>query len=551
MAARSDHVTWTKDRLDKALDMRVNHDFAWDTIARVLGIESADAVRIKTRRVIVAGEHPVPEKGTLFYTTTEVVRGAPTDLAGDTAEQYIVDEPVDTRPADDPQAKDEDLPYELHGTMVSAKYTFDGETYYFPVNNVIVSIAKARWADILADYSQHGANLTQQEIALKQGMNLGVLRAMLQLYGAFKASPPVPREELADATPADLPPLFDRAIEVKQARFLRDLDRYKLTKLEDEVHKLREQVAVAEGTREAARTLLREVVETFPRARAVERLDFGQMREARDRHAPVFDPHFGATIRAESGGWGNDYNTDVAAEAFLKYCDQLALDVAASPHPCHVLHLTLGGDLFNAFERRTRAGTPLERDRDDRVVFRVTLDAVTRGIERLQEVADYIVIRSIPGNHDGLFADLFEEALALYYRGHDRVQVPNELGKRKAFLVGDTLHVLDHGEGFERIGPKQLLDAETVARQVGGPLFHRASRIYLYVGHTHHLESVRVLTEGKQRGHLQVIRCPSFSETTEYEEKLVFAGEGEGIFFTLNPRGRIVHTANVILAEVA
>lgn len=494
---------WSDAILAQAVHMRVNLEMGWVEIRDTLFPSedvTVDAVRIKVNRAIAAGA---------------------------TGEQAA--EPK--RPAE-PE-------FEIQAAFIKNDYDFDGEKYYFPVNNQIVKIPKATWERIVAAYSGEGANEVQAAIAMEIGMHKKVLEACLRTYGHFKARPPVTREALAAATtPEELEPLYDAAIEVKEARFVRGLRERRLRTLEVENAKMQRQLADRDAMVRQARDLVKSVADDMPLA---EPLPFGAARVTGNHLiAPLFDQHFGVRL---FNSWGRNFSTDMAAHFTRAYGAEL-VDYLRRNTDVSDTTILIGGDIFHAFLQQTKRGTLLEREMPDRMVFRIALSAIKDLVFAVRAEGVRVQLLVIPGNHDHIFAELFEEALAAHFSQTDGIVVPNEMGKRKYIVVGNSMHLFDHGEGFETLAAKQFGKVEIIARLTGRQDFHRIQRVYLYVGHTHHLEM-------KAHGaHLEIIRSPHAAGTTEFEEEvLAESGEPQGVFFRLDANGRMKGMERVYMLD--
>lgn len=501
------------DTLARALHLRVNESLNWADIATILGMDSADAPRIKLNREMHKGVRaPHPNVYAAWDWRAVLAQGGP-----ENAQVDAVDE--------------EDLGFEVEGSYGKNDYAFDGFAFHFPVNGQLIRVEKVRWEQILADYASQGGNLTQYSVASKHGFPKKILEACLRLYGHYKARPPVSREALQSEAEE---PLVARAIEVAEHAFA--------TKLEHEEHRHYRRRAEELEREVRAHTQQREWV----RGLIQEALDMEVVRDAAKYaplfedatavyHVPLYDVHLGMRVEAALG-WGAEFNTEMAAEAIRRHGYAAAAHIEERTGGAQAVHYSIGGDFFHAMLGRTKKGTPLERDGNDRVAFRAGIAAVAEALQALADVSAEVILRVIPGNHDHIFAELLEETLAARFRNDPRIKVPNDIGKRKFFKVGTTMHLLDHGEGFTSFGPKALLDASVMARVIGGAAYHGVEKIVVYVGHTHHLE---IKTHGN---HLVLIRVPTISPASDYAEHLALYNEVETPVYRLDTMGRISET---------
>jgi len=507
-------IKWTKCLEREVIRLKEDEGMSWDEVADALGFDTKHQARIRYNRLKGGHAFDVPE-GECGNT------GAPQEALSSTA------------------AEAEDMTYEIQAAFIQNDYSFDGETYHFPVANKVVKVPRETWERIIALYSGEGANEVQAAIARTIGMHKKVLEACLRAYGMYKTNAPVTREALAEArTEQDLEPLYEKAIEVREGQFIKRLNERKLRRLESENRRLNERMADHEGLKGELRDTVAALVADFPAFSPLVRVE----REPGSTVlAMKFDAHFGMN---HFGGWGGRFTTDTAARYFRQYVAELVAYLEENPAVSNAV-LVLGGDIFHAMLQQTKKGTPLERDRPDRLVFRAAFAAIRDGVRALLRTGARVDLRVIPGNHDHIFAELLEETLAAHFDGVPGVTVPNEWAKRKYVVVGDAMHVFDHGEGFERLAWQQFSQAELIARMTGRRDFFRVQRIYLYVGHTHHLEMKA------HAAHLEIVRVPHAAHTNEYEEGKMHAGEPQGVFFRLDAAGRMKTMERVYFADDA
>lgn len=516
-------ITWTRCLEEQVQYLRDVEQMDWPQIAERLDFATPDQPRIRFSRL----------KNGQVYSDGESCLGRPQDRLEASVRKNAPPAPAPAQPAP--------VEYEIEARFAKNDYDFDGEKYYFPVNNQVVKIPKAAWERIVAAYSAEGGDQVQAAIAMELGMHKKVLEACLRAYGHFKARPPVTREALAEATRAgDLEPLYEKAIEVQEATFLQGLRHHKLGVLERENRDLKkalharmaeqasfvDAVAATLGPEAAPRDVLK--VTPLPGN------DYSLV-------VTLFDPHFGLRVHGRQG-FRKDFDTDLAADYVRRVFRAAAEYVAGRPGRCRVARVVVGGDVFHAMEGRTRRGTPLERDRPDTEVFQAALGAFVDGIGALRAVAESVDYDGVPGNHDGIHEWYLRMALSLYFRDAADVWVNTHERKRAFFHDGVALHVFDHGEEFTRFDYTRLTKAELIARMTGEP-FAQAEKVYFYVGHTHHREQ-------KSWGpHLELIRANTLAHTNDHEEGLVFYGEPEVSFYALDAKGRIATEQRVYLTD--
>jgi hypothetical protein len=429
---------------------------------------------------------------------------------------------------------EETLPYEITPSYAKYQYTFDGETFTFPVNNELVRFPKDRWEEIVAAYSGAGGNATQYEVALRFGIPKKVLERCLTLYQHYKARPPLTREQIKDAADAgDYEPLVEQAIEVAEHAFFGKYEAARLKQALRENQELKKFALDHQAQIRAVRDAVAEMASLVPASRPVRKNAKRSGGRGYWLHLPLFDVHFGRTVLAAMGWSEKDYGTREAADYVRLIAAAVVEYIEQQPGECLGVYLTNGGDVFHAMMQRTKKGTLLERDMPDRLVMRLALEAFIDAINTLRAAVPLVHFLLVPGNHDHVFAEFLLEFLAVHFDGSDDVVVHNTLGKRDYFLIGETGHVLDHGEGLNSLNNQALLTAERVARKVMGTDYHKASRIYYYIGHTHHRE-----VKGSGR-HLEIIRCPTIAYPDDHEEQGGWDHAPEIDFFRLDESGRV------------
>lgn len=522
-------LRWDEDMLNRCLHLHGNEDLGWLEIQQIMGFETPDVARLKCKRELALG-HPLPRAG--LYVDWKW--GETLQQARDAIRQESGVDQIHVAAG----AMSADLGFEVEGHESEDYFVVDGK-YVFSVNDQVLKITKEKWEGILADYAASGANLSQQEIAMKYGLPRKTLEACLKRYGGFKARPPVSREALRDGP---MEPLIQHAIEVREHRFAQRLEIEQQAQYRLRVESLERELNNRGLICDEARTIVADALANLQAA-----VPYVELQAVLDPtavyHIPVFDAHLGQHVDGEMG-WGPDYDLAAAKRAVTEHGRRAAAYILRKTGGADKVFYTLGGDFFHAMLGQTKKGTKLDHTENDRLVFRAGLEAVVDSIQALRAVAKDVIVLSIPGNHDHLFADILEETLHAWYRNTPGVFVPNERGKRKVFRVGTSLHVLDHGEGFETFGPRAMLSAEMIARVVGGSLFEGVKKVYMYCGHTHHPES-------KAHGpHLELIRVASMAPASEYAEGLVLYNEMESPVFALDSRGRIEDIHRIYLADL-
>lgn len=418
--------------------------------------------------------------------------------------------------------------------------TFAGH-FVFVVSGRPVAIPHERWDAICRDYSEHGGNMTQAEVARRHGIPRPVLSRCLRAYGQFKASPPTTRERIIDHAD-DLSPLVAEAIENDENRFLRTLERERDREWRRDYERLKKERLAQDRLVDAACRLAASSppasVDWTP---AVVR----SVGDPWTAHVPTTDEHVGKYVWAEES-FGRNLDTDEAAARLTNHGPCAADWIAAQPGPCEVAYRTFVGDLFHALMGETEHGTRLDQDTRAARVWNRAMDALLAGLVPVARAAKRVVVKGARGNHDGFLFYLAMYTLRERVRaeGLDNVEVLPRPGHFDHFRVGSSLHVLDHGYAMGSLtGWKARAQAELVAREVGAEDYHGCEQVYTYVGHRHELEV------GSHGAHLRMIRLPSLGESDDYETGLRYASTPAAHLFRLDGEGRIRGTAELLRGD--
>lgn len=431
-------------------------------------------------------------------------------------------------------------PVEVQADMQD--YEVIGGQFVFAFNGKVVRISRERMDAICADYSEYGGGLTQAELAREHGLPRPLVIRVLRAYGHYKASPPFTRETVAEAAEegrAD--DLVERAVEVHERALIRKIEQAqvsralaRLRELESEDYRRRQEHEAVE--RAAAR------VQPLPPRSLV--LSAGAAWHC---HAPTTDEHAGKSADPRSD-FGPGYSTDEAVRRLRAHADYLSAWIRSQPGRCTVLHRSFIGDIIETWKGSTASGTPLGgMDASDPDVFEAVLDALVYTITALRGAAERLVIRYVPGNHDG---DMMHVLMGVLRRvcevqGLHDVTVETHRRLYAHFRVGESLHILDHGKGYGPLtGYKARASAEVTAREVAGDDYDGARSIYTYVGHLHESQ-VSMLGH-----HHELIRLPALCENNDYETSLRLPGRGGARVFRLDARGRITDEHRVDAADL-
>lgn len=408
-------------------------------------------------------------------------------------------------------------------------YQYIDGTFLWVVNEKLYAVEYERWDAICHDYSEHGGDLTQAEVARKHGVPLPILKRILRRYGQYKASPPNCRERISDHK-EDFTPLVEEAIENDEYRFLDELQRKRDQEWRKEYIELKKQDLVQQRMIEAAERIA--ASRPTPQITGVPAI-VTRGGEPWEAHVPTTDEHGGKYVWGKES-FGEDYDTPETCRRLVHHAEAAADWIASQPGECRVIHRSLMGDLFHALTGETEHGTNLDQDTRSAHVLILVLDALERGCRLLARTTDHLHLRGSKGNHDGFQFTFAMVTLRALLRDVDNITVHVEPGYYDSWRVGSTLHVIDHGYRVGNLtGWKAKAQAEVVAREVGGADFHGAEQIITYVGHLHEEQ------RASNGSHLKLIRLPSLGESDDFETSLRYASQPAAHLFRLDPLGRI------------
>jgi hypothetical protein len=262
---------------------------------------------------------------------------------------------------------------------------------------------------------------------------------------------------------------------------------------------------------------------------------------------PIADLHSGKYVYgAES--WGEDYDTDKAAERLYLHGVEVAKAIKESPagHADIVWNTDLG-DLFHAIDGKTENNTLLHQDTRGTRVIEKTMEGRIAGLEAILEATDRIIVKRARGNHDHLWNHQFYRELRALYTHHPRIDVEFSATPNDYFIAGTdeagySPHVLVHGRGIGKLNQpgvirKAMVDCNNIVKQAS-PDGDKFKRWFYYCGHLHHEEVV-------EEDNFILRRLPSMSENDDYEEGLHVMSYPRAKIFQLDAAGRQTNSRTI------
>lgn len=191
---------------------------------------------------------------------------------------------------------------------------------------------------------------------------------------------------------------------------------------------------------------------------------------------PLADWHIG--LLAWHRETGKDYDLPIAQKVIRATMERL-VDSAPAAEQAVVLGL---GDLLHSdgYENQTtRSKNQLDVDgRYPKVLETATL-LVMHTIDLALRKHKRVLVRILPGNHDGQSAIAVSLALAMFYRNEPRVTVDDDAGRFWFWSWGDVLLGATHGD-MAKMREMPLVMAERVPEAWGKARFR-----HVYTGHIH------------------------------------------------------------------
>lgn len=441
---------------------------------------------------------------------------------------HLDDEQDDAAPAES-YAEDNDI------VEREPQYGYDEEhgIYTFLVNGRYRHFDADTWRYVCRAYSAEGLNMTRALICEQVNCPPEELEVCLRKYGFFKSSQPFTHEDFMEMSDDEA---ISETLETKRSRW-----RARLMKAErsDLIKRVEEAEEELYRRKQDTELLLNEAREALSGLEAAPSFPlYGKMRHSADAtewecHAPLADIHVGLLTWHKESWRGGDYDTEISAERIRTHGQRVADWIASQPGRCTVVHRTDLGDIFHSLTEATVSGTPLQVDGRPLKVWREALQGEIAAIEHLRCVSDKVEVRRVPGNHDGLQADLLSETLAAWYRNADDVEVFTTFNGHSHFISGETLHLLTHGKGIGALSHKAKASFEVIAREVAQDDYFKVRKMKMYFGHLHNPAVER------QGRHMELIRLPSLAEPDDYAQSLYFVHDPEARVFRLAADGDI------------
>jgi hypothetical protein len=192
---------------------------------------------------------------------------------------------------------------------------------------------------------------------------------------------------------------------------------------------------------------------------------------------PLGDPHIGLLAWAQETG--ADFDTRIAEREILGAISSL---VSRVPYAYTALLCNLG-DFYHAQDDKREtptAGHKLDVDSRAGKVYAIGLNVMRSMVDALLQRHERVIVHNLPGNHDPRMAVMIAMWLEAWYRSEPRVTVMPADDPFQAHEHGETLLLMNHGDGVK---PEDL--AGVMAAHDGGRPWGRTTFRYGIQGHRH------------------------------------------------------------------
>lgn len=254
-------------------------------------------------------------------------------------------------------------------------------------------------------------------------------------------------------------------------------------------------------------------------------------KDVNGQHILVINPadvHFGKlAVASETGG---EYNLNTATKRITEGVLEL-FTRATSTYDIKQVVFIGGNDMLHIDNpgRKTTAGTPQDTSGQWFEAYTKAWEACTSLIEYMTKTVNVHYIHC-PSNHDYLSGFHLSQTISAYFTKNNRVTCDVSNSHRKYVAFGNVLIGATHGDGAKEADLPSLMANE--ARSAWSTANHK----YWLCGHLHHkikkiysgskagiqvekdYSDVTVIqsgvsTEGKDKVHVEYLRCPSESDS--------------------------------------
>tara|TARA_Y100001972_G_scaffold128031_1_gene187041 strand:+ start:1892 stop:3391 length:1500 start_codon:yes stop_codon:yes gene_type:complete len=439
---------------------------ALKTLAEKLGFSSGHALRAKAYRLGATG------KGDLGREVLDTLNEDgidPLDFVG----EFLLDSTEEE--VDEPVCEAKQCP----GHVVTV------------LPNRTITVASETHRQMKMDYSEWGGtNLSQAQMAAKYGLTKQEFSKYKTIHGWTKAEDGYTDEEIMEADVDELA----KALVERRALLQKTVVDRQIQKDAKDAAKWRSlQAGVWKPFVDASES---------PIPYDVPKVKFSPRKTNPKRKLIVNanDWQIGELAQRSELVRGEDWNTEIAKNAIVKYAEKIADHIHYSGYDYDEAYLCSLGDLGHGLNGFTAHGTHLEVDSTRQEQVKAILFCLRTLIDSLRQLVPFVNVHHVEGNHLGFTSTLIFDQVSAWYGGENPVKdvavVNNYLPVQYVPVAGKTLLVLYHGKtggpsrGMATSGTRRERDAYHLIME-GVRKYPNHTNVNLLTGHVHH----RILEE--------------------------------------------------------
>lgn len=201
----------------------------------------------------------------------------------------------------------------------------------------------------------------------------------------------------------------------------------------------------------------------------------------------MFDAHIDKICLSSECSVGDDQTLDERFNVLSSYFDEVLAGIV--PHSPEVIFFPVGSDFWttNGIVNATAKGTEQRVLAPHEEVFTRGVRFYMECVDKLQQVAQKVIVITLKGNHDPQPVFYLGVALELVYANSDRVEVHSTRHQRKYFSYGRWGFGFGHGDNEKKQMDRMPLWFATEGKEI----WYRAEACEFFLGDIHHKEEYR------------------------------------------------------------